>query len=469
MLEPCLRLAVLVALASSGLAAAQPPGNPAPVAPAGAAPQGPAATDAGTPAISTTEPERTLATWFGHVESDNLARTVNAEEGSFDSIGLLLGLEHASTRLEASIDADLEYRTYSLDTLDNETIGTLTAAADVDIVQDRLSWSFTDAYGQGITDPFAGIGPGNREKVNVLGTGPRAALPLGSRMSLELNGIYTERRFDESTQVDSDSVLYELGLYRLLSLTARVGFRASSNEVEYVDVIAPKYQIDRLSLRYEKELATGRVLADVGKNEISSGGFDSDEPLYNLVWTRSLTARSELSLRAGREITDAGTALGTALAPGLEGSSFADVVVTPNPFEQRRLGVTYVLTMSRTVVSAGLDSMKDLYIGNSLYDNDSTTMRLSAERTISPRLSVGVGYSRVDRDFTDTLGAQPDGRDDWTGAWLSRALGRRFTLGVAISSYDRSGIESYDEQRYELRIGYSPTDSGAAAMASVGR
>lgn len=469
MLEPCLRLAVLVALASSGLAAAQPPGNPAPATPTGARPQAPAAADAGAPAIPTTEPERTLATWFGHVESDNLARTVSAEEGSFDSVGVLLGLEHASTRLDANIDADLEYRSYSLDTLDDETIGTLNAAAEVDIVQDRFSWEFTDAYGQGIMDPFAGIGPGNREKVNVLGTGPRAALPLGDRTSVELRGTYSERRFDESTQVDSDSQVYELIVYRQISLTARVGIAASSNDVEYVDVIAPKYQIDRLSLRYEKELATGRVLADAGKNEISSGGIKGDEPLYNFVWTRSLTARSELSLRAAREITDAGAAFGNALVPGLEGSSFTDIVVTPNPFEQRRLGVSYVLTMSRTVVSAGLDSWKDEYIGSALYDNDSTAMQLSFVRTISPRLSVGVGYNRIDRDFTDAAGAQPDGQDDWTGAWLTRALGRRFSLGVAISSYDRSGVESYDEQRYELRIGYSPTDSGAAAMASVGR
>jgi hypothetical protein len=468
MLNSRSRLAALVALVSSGFAAAQPPGNPPPAPPAGA--QAPASADADASAArAANEPERTLAAWFGHVESDNLARTVTPEDGSFDSIGLLLGLDHVSTRLAASIDADLEYRSYSLDSLDDETIGTLNGAAEVDIVEDRLSWSFTDAYGQGITDPFAGIGPGNREKVNVIGTGPRLSLPIGGRTTLEMGGTYSERRFDESTQVDSDSLLYELGFYRELSLTARVGLVVSSNDVEYVDVIAPKYRIDRFGLRYEKELATGRVLADLGKNEISSGGFDSDEPSYNFVWTRSLTARSELSLRAAREITDAGAALGTSLVPGLEGSSFTDVVVTPNPFEQRRFGASYRLTMSRTVVSAELGSWKDEYIGNALYDSDSTTIHLAFVRTVSPRLSFGVGYDQIDRDFSDAAGAQPDGKDDWTGAWLSRAFGRRFSLGVAISSYDRSGLDSYDEQRYELRFGYSPTDSGATAMASVGR
>src|SRR6185503_11786154 len=103
MLNSRSRLAALVALVSSGFAAAQPQGNPPPAPPAGA-PE--SAAPGASAAIPTTEPERTLAAWYGHVESDNLARTATPEDGSFDSVGVLLGLDHASTRLDASIDAD---------------------------------------------------------------------------------------------------------------------------------------------------------------------------------------------------------------------------------------------------------------------------------------------------------------------------------------------------------------------------
>src|SRR5690349_16375142 len=127
--------ALLVTLASSGWAAAQPQ----------VAPQGAAAPDAeAEPQVQPLEtgpPQRKdLAVWYGHVESDNLERTPGGEEGSYESVGLLLGLERTSTRLDANIDADLEYRRYSLNTLDSETVGTLNAAADVAIVQDRFSW-----------------------------------------------------------------------------------------------------------------------------------------------------------------------------------------------------------------------------------------------------------------------------------------------------------------------------------------
>jgi hypothetical protein len=458
------RPALLLVLASSGLAAAQPPVEPQTAPPPGSEAEAPA------PPIETAGSERKeLAVWYGHVESDNLERTTGGEEGSYESIGLLIGMAHTSTRLDASIDANLEYRRYSLDTLDDETVGTLNAAADLDLVRDRFSWTFRDDYGQGITDPFSGLGPGNREKINVIGTGPRISLPLGGRTSLEIRGTYSERRFEESSQVDSDVVLSELGLYRQTSSTARFGLIASWNDVEYVDVIAPEYRIDRLGLRYTKELATGRVLAEVGTNEISAAGFDSDEPLYNFEWTRSLTARSELSIRAAQELTDAGGALASGLAPGIEGGSFTDVVVTPNPLEQRRFRVSYVLTMSRTVLSADIGSWKDDYIGNPAYDNDSTMIHASFVRTISPRLSFGLVFDEIDRDFTDSAGGQPDGEDSWFGAWLNRTLGRRFNLGLAIASYERSGADSYDELRYELRFGYSPTQSGGAAMRSVGR
>jgi len=122
--------------------------------------------------------------------------------------------------------------------------------------------------------------------------------------------------------------------------------------------------------------------------------------------------------------------------------------------------------MSRTVVSAELNSWEREYVGNSLYDNDATTMHVSLVRTISPQLTLGIAYDDIDRDFTDT---QPDSEDSWVAVWVNRSFGRRMSLGLAISSYERGGVQTYDERRYEIRFGYSPTDSGAATMASVGK
>jgi len=447
------RVALVAALLSSGLATAQPPLNPEldPTLP----------TDEAEPA------PKVVGFWYGHVESDNIARTVTPEDGSYDGLGLVVDLGHRSRRLVADVDTHLEYRDYSPDTLDSEVVGTLNGTADVQLIQDRFSWTFADYYGQGITDPRSGIGPGNREQINALATGPHLDLDFGARTSMELGATAEQVRFSESNYVDTDSVRTELGLYRQASSTARYGIVVSSNQVEYVDVLAPEYDIDRLAVRYEKRLATGRVLADLGTNEITTGGLENDGPLYNFVWTRSLTARSSLSVRAGRALSDAGGVLISNLGPDLEGRSFSDVLVTPRPLEQSRLGASYLLTLSRTRVSAELDSYEDEYVGNSFLDNDWTTLRVAFTRIVTPRLSIGIGHDKIERDFVDN--AQADGADSWTVAWLNRTFGSRMFFGFAISNYDRSGLESYDEQRYEIRFGYSPTESGTEAMALVGR
>ena len=66
----CLRPALLVALASSGWAAAQPRVDPQAAAPADSEVEAPAQP------LETAERQRKdLAVWYGHVESDNLERT----------------------------------------------------------------------------------------------------------------------------------------------------------------------------------------------------------------------------------------------------------------------------------------------------------------------------------------------------------------------------------------------------------
>jgi len=448
--QHCLRLALLAALASSGVAAAQPPADP----------------QAATTVAPNGERPPVVGFWYGHVESDNIGRTETPEDGSYETLGVVTDLARRSRRLTANLNTDLEYRDYSLDSVDSEVVGTLSANADVELVQDRFRWLFADQYGQGITDPRGGIGPGNREQINVITTGPKLQLTFGARTSLELTGSWSQRKFDESNNVDSESVLGELGIYRQASSTARFGLVFGSNNVDYDEVTAPEYDIERVAIRYEKELATGRVQADVGTNEISTGPFKDDAPLYNLVWTRSLTARSDLSLRASRAITDAGSVLVANLAPGLEGEPFTDVVVTPNPLEQSRIGLSYAVTLSRTTLSAELSSSQDEYIGNATNDNDTTTLHLAFVRTVTERLNFGISYEDVERELKD---GSATGEDSWTVAWVNRTFGRRMFAGLAISTYDRSGPQSYDEQRYELRFGYSPTGSGVASMASIGR
>jgi hypothetical protein len=446
----------LILTAPSGLAVAQAPGD--------AAEESPTVETA--PPTAAARGERRLAVWLGHVESDNIARAESGEvSGSYDNLGLLLGLLHVSPRLDASIDSNLEYRRYSLESIEPETVGSLAAMAEIDLVADRFSWMFSDDYSQGSMDPFSAARPGNRESLNVASTGPRLTLPMGRRTSLSLAGDYSERRYDQSTGANSDSLLYQVDLFRQATRTTRLGLVANSNEIDYTELDVPAYQIDSLSLQYDKTLARGTVTANIGTNELSFGATSNDEPLFIFEWERSLATRSQLSIVGVRQFTDTGGLLTGAGRGGTSVGPEDNIFVSADPLEEKRLSMSYALTMTRGRLTATLGRVEYRYVGDTRLDNDTTEAQLAFIRTISRRLRFGVTYNELNRDFAN-VGARAHDKDATLSSWVNRSLGTKFSVGFAVSRYERSGAESFGERRYEVRFGYSPVDN--LAMGVVG-
>ena len=396
--------------------------------------------------------------------SDNIGRAeFGVADGSYDSLGLLLNLGHTSRRLDASVDSDLERRSYSIDAIHDETVGALDAVALVDLVVDRFRWMFSEEYGQGSADPFVATRPGNRESLNVVSTGPRVDIPVAERTMLALTGDYSERRYDVAIDADSNLTEYELGLLRQIRRSTQVGLIANNSHTDYTEVDAPSYEIDSLAFRYFKTLATGTVTADVGTNEISSSGGSRKKPLVNFAWTRDLTGRSELGVVAARQFTDSGGLL----ALGDDSIDGSPILAAPSPVEEQRLTVSYLLTMERTVVSGSVGASEYRYFGDTVLDNDANEIQLAYTRTVSPQLAFGVNYNKVFRDFNDPATFEPHDEDATLSAWLSKSLGRNFGVAFGVSEYVRSGPQSFDERRYEVRFLYSPI--GDVNVGDMGR
>jgi hypothetical protein len=420
------------------------------------------------PRVTSAEPQLNL--WMGRAKSDNLTRSGTGTEGYYDSLGLLLGLGHDSTRLQARLNGDLEFRTYSVDDVDEETIGNLDGVASLAVIPNRFAWSFRGTRGQGIRDPFAPLGPLNREGIQTLGSGPVFDLPLGSRTALSFRGEYSSRRFDQSTNVDNDSTLYQVGLFRAPSRTARFGLQLSSNEVDYPDVsAAPVFQIDSASLRYEKTLATGRVIAALGRNEVDTGLSKDDGPLLEFEWARDLATRSSLSIRAGRRFTDSGSFLSTS-STTLASAGTMDIVVSASPVERSDAEVIYRLRGARTTAEVALGSADDIFLTYSTLDNDTKSASIAVTRIVSVRLSLNVAWRRLQREIEDPLTTgTPSNEDAVLSLWVNRSLGRRFNLAAILARYEREGAETFHDRRFELRLGYSPTQQSGGGLGLVGR
>ena len=413
-----------------------------------------------------TPPE--FAVWAGYAESDNLTRTTDPERGSYNSVGVLLSAAHDSTRLTGSINSNVEVRKYSLEDIDNETIGKVAGIANVHLVGDVFHWRFREDYDQGRTDAFSAIGPGNRETINVFSSGPRLDLTLGQRTTLTMNGDYSTRRYEDSVYVDSDSVVYDVGLLRTFSETTQIGIVARTNDIDYVDASIAPYTIDTAYLRYGKMLATGQALVEWGTNELSSQGSSTDAPYFFLEWFRDLTARSRFSLGATRQLTDSGGLAAPSISEAPPPAE-SDVLLSTAPLDRRGLQVSYLIAAPRTNASIRVTATEDRYFGDSTLDNDALTTSLAISHSVSMLLKFGLTVDNVVREFAGTAVAREDDEDQTMSAWVDRALGRRFSISLVLSQYRRRGNEAFDEDRCEVRFSYSPTGSASAALPSAGR
>jgi len=451
-----LQITVLLGLSLAGLAQAQLPTVDQSAAPT--------ASGNGVPAGNATHPE--LSVWAGYAESDNVLRTQVAERGSYGDVGVMFNAAHEAPRLTGRMDSNIEFRKYSAEGIDDEKLGRLDGDLDFKLAKDVFHWVFRETFDQGRTNAFAALGPGNRENINVFSSGPQLRLPLGQRTRLALGGTYSYRRYQDSQYVDSDALLYDLGVLRQITPTAEIGILASTNDVDYTDVTISPYKIDALNLRYSKTLATGAVLAEWGRNELHTPNAVSDSPFFSFQWFRDVTARGTLSIAAQRRLTDTG-GLATPVRSDAPRPPQADVLLSTAAVDRKSLSIGYSIAAPRTTISVSVAASDDHYFGDATLDNRSTTGNFTLSRSPTARLRFGVSFDSLSREFNASTLASADDRERTTSAWVNRSLSRRLGIAFSLTRYDRRGIQPSDENRYEVRLIYSPIPSGDAGVPFV--
>lgn len=393
------------------------------------------------------------AIWIAHGESDNIGRSSAQISGAYDAVGVVVDIGRERERFSGGLFTDLQFRQYAGDDLEDEEVGTVAAFADLVLVPRRLSWIVTESFGQGATDPFAAVGPANRENINVFASGPRLDFPFGERSSLSLSGTYTDRRHEETRLLDSRSDAYEVGLFRQTSSATRLGIVADHSEIDYDDGLL-SYTIRGAVLRYEKELASGDVLAELGQNELAVGGLEDRGPRALLAWTRGLGSRSRFSVTASQDFTDSGALFAFRDVPPLvTGSAGTNVILTPSPLENRRVELRYEIASSNTSIEFGIAAGEEDYQQAAFLNSETAMVHLAVQRTLTDRMSLTLLAQDIQRDFGDL--AREDG-DRVVLLSLVRRLGLRLFVQVDVGTYARDGTLVFDEQRYELRLRYQP-------------
>src|SRR5690606_20514183 len=220
--------------------------------------------------------------------------------------------------------------------------------ANVDIVPSRFRWFFDDAYGQVRTDVFEAEGPLNREAINVFSTGPELTVPFARRLALSMRSTYSDRKHEETDTVDVESLGHEIRVYRQMNSTSRIGIGGPRTEFEYANEL-PGFEIESVSIRYERQLATGNVAAEIGQNRVIDDTSDSASALVRFEWRRAVARRSLVSFTAGREFMVAGDLF--QLAEGQVAiDRTTDILLTSSPMVVEHFTASHSLQFSRTTV-----------------------------------------------------------------------------------------------------------------------
>ena len=388
--------------------------------------------------------------------TDNLGREPDGESETFASLGTSVAFARESARFRASLTGALDYFHYDSDRFDNEVVGRIDGLLGFSLVPQRVDWMFENSFGQVRTDPFAPAGPGNREYLNVFGTGPDLYMPLGARTTLGGSARYVDRRWQDSDQLDSEILGGEVRVTRLLSPTQQLGLTAATRSIDYDSDALPNYEVHSAYISYQRQLATGEVGLDVGANRLQSAGRSDTGLLLRANWTRELTARSTLRLAAGREFQDAGDQLGVDSIAQTGFGPTGETGLTSDPYVLTFASVRYTLDQERATFSVGGGWDRERYDSSTLLDRDALFADAGVSYRFTPLLSGDLRVSLRREEFDNIANGTAD--ELTVVAALARRLGRELDLRLEYQYAQRDGDVGLDfeENRASVLLVWLP-------------
>ena len=403
----------------------------------------------------------------GVAASDNIELSAtNKRSDTIASAGAQFSVLEQSRKLSADVVGDLAFLDYLRNTYDSQVIGNVRASALANFAQDRFGWAVDDNFGQTRLDLSTPGTPVNRENINYFSTGPNVALNLFSpETMLRLAARYS--RVDYQTS-PLDSVRYSglLGVERQLSSASSVSINAGDERVEpEAQSGIANYDRQELYGRYDLNGALTKLAIDAGITRIDQAGLINSGGLLRLRLSRKLGGLSTLTVEAGREFADAGSALASnstiAVVSGLNSNLLTQ---TAEPYISKYVRLRWEITGHRTGIqaSAGVDEQN--FELQAPLDRKRYIGTLNITRQLATAITARVTYNYERDDFESSLS---DFREATGLVGLNWRVGRRLFVDASVEDYhytSQSLAGSVNEARIWLRLRY-----GDATVRKVGQ
>jgi len=217
---------------------------------------------------------------LGGQYSDNIGLVPDNEEEAW--VGLAMaryGIRERSGNLDLDAMAQLEYRDYQTDLLDDELLFSLDANAVWTLAPGRRFWHFEDYYRQADSDPLEPPTPENREDTNVLSTGPEFRWRLSPYRTAIAGARYGYFWFEED-DVDSQRLSAYARLVHDWRARTQLSVNGEVTTVGYVEEVHSDYNRGDVYARAEQTLARGVLQVDLGGTHIQR---DEDDDVSGIL------------------------------------------------------------------------------------------------------------------------------------------------------------------------------------------
>jgi hypothetical protein len=397
--------------------------------------------------------------------SDNIRRNdLDKQAADVAQLNLEYAYFKKTRRLDASVAADLAFVDYLDNSFANGVVGTLSAYAAADLIEDRLQWTARDIFGQTHRDLTLAYTPQNRENINFIATGPILFLPVGSSNDIDFDGSYSRVDY-QTSPFDSNRYSGGAAFVHNLSANSSVSLNAQSQRVEYVAPASSSSNFDRSSffLGYKGGGRNTSVLLEVGANRIGRSNADASGALLQLALSRNISARSKLTIGFDQEFTDAGEAFGSA-------STFTNVSLdtqglgtTTSPYKLTSGNIDWDAMGRRTRLGVSLSVHNEKYLQQPLSDRTLASGQLRLSRQLTARVSAQLIGSYTDTTFKNIAGSSKDVSGAGSVSWM---MTRRLSLDLSLDHFSRkSDVPTFDyvENQVWLKLRL-----GAAFVRGVG-
>jgi hypothetical protein len=388
--------------------------------------------------------------------TDNITRSATDEQDeTIATAGVKLSYGQESAHVTTDVVGDLDFFNYLQNTYDSELIGTVLGKFDVSLVDDRLHWFVTDSFGQVLGDPFLPSTPANRDNLNYATTGLTTNIGLGSQMRLNAGASYSLASY-ENLPFDSNTVLGDLGLTRLLSDSNSIGLNLRASKVEFEEdaLSSSNYDLQEAVLRYMLNSARMQVKLDAGYAQIGRDvGGDDGNLLFRFDFSRQLSPRSTVLFSAGQEYSNSAAAFATERAGAPVTPDTLSGRQTSDAFTHRYASASWGVSGRRTQLDLTGSWNDEEYDFGSLLDQSLTAFGLSVRRDLTAALSAEI-YAQYGKGEFKALGDYDETRSGFSLRWQFAR-----TLSLAIT-YDHNQRDSetaagqYTENRFWLTFGY---------------